>query len=119
VNNTFRQVGGALGVAVLGSILSVRYRDEITPYLTGVPPEIAEAAGESLGTTLEIAATRGPAAVEAITQPAFDAFINAMHTVGLCSVAVALLGVVVASRFLPARAAARAPEAEPSTQAQA
>lgn len=119
VNNTFRQVGGALGVAVLGSILSVRYRDEITPYLTGVPPEIAEAAGESLGTTLEIAATRGPAAVEAITQPAFDAFINAMHTVGLCSVAVALLGVVVASRFLPARAAQGAREAEPSTQAQA
>ena len=33
INNTFRQVGGALGVAVLGSVLSATYRDGIQDHL--------------------------------------------------------------------------------------
>ena len=36
VNTTVRQVGGALGVAVLGSILSASYRSGITPALVGL-----------------------------------------------------------------------------------
>jgi MFS transporter, DHA2 family, multidrug resistance protein len=113
VNNTFRQVGGALGVAVLGSVLSVRYRSEITPHLEGFPERAVDAAGESIGATMEIAAASGPAAVAAVEPVAFDAFVTAMHTVALFSAGVALVGVVVANRFLPARSEAEA--VEPTT----
>ena len=37
VNNTFRQVGGALGVAVLGSVLSTVYRGDIESHLGARP----------------------------------------------------------------------------------
>jgi DHA2 family multidrug resistance protein-like MFS transporter len=118
VNNTFRQVGGALGVAVLGSVLSVRYREEITPHLATFPEDARNAAGESLGATLGIASDLGPSAVAAIEQPAFQAFVDAIHTSALFSAGVALLSVVVANRFLPPHRRRSAPEPEAASQAQ-
>ena len=47
VNDTVREVGGALGVAVLGSVLASQYTSTIDT--AGVPGPAAGAAGESLG----------------------------------------------------------------------
>lgn len=55
VNNTFRQVGGALGIAVLGSVLSTVYRGSMEGHLGAVPAGAREAAGESIEATLGIA----------------------------------------------------------------
>ncbi|MGW6460677.1 MFS transporter, partial [Streptomyces sp. NPDC055078] len=52
VSNTFRQVGGALGVAVLGSLLSTRYQREIEGHLSGLPDGLRRTAGESIEGTL-------------------------------------------------------------------
>ncbi|MFF2012467.1 MFS transporter [Streptomyces sp. NPDC058195] len=105
VNNTFRQVGGALGVAVLGSVLSTVYRGGIEGHLGEVPAGAREAAGESIEATLGIADRMGPAGAPLIAS-AHDAFLKAMHVTATGSAAVALLGALVVALFLPGKPAA-------------
>nr|WP_247746454.1 MFS transporter [Streptomyces oryzae] len=110
VNNTFRQVGGALGVAVLGSLLSTRYRDGVDGALSAVPRLPGEArheAGESIEATLALADRLGPAG-QALVHPAKAAFVDAMHTTVLASGSVALLGALVVAVWLPGKPAADA-----------
>lgn len=102
INNTFRQVGGALGVAVLGSVLSASYRSGIEGHLGAVPPGARKAAGESIEATLGIAEKLGPAG-RALAGRADTAFLHAMHVTALGSAGVALLGAVVVVLFLPGR----------------
>ncbi|MCP3817540.1 MFS transporter [Streptomyces sp. A3M-1-3] len=104
LNNTFRQVGGALGVAVLGSLLSTVYRAGIDDSLTALPPGARHAAGESVEATLAAAQRLGPEG-EALIGPAYAAFIHAMHITALGAAAVAVLGAVVVALFLPGRGA--------------
>ncbi|MFE5368524.1 MFS transporter [Streptomyces mirabilis] len=105
VNNTFRQVGGALGVAVLGALLSATYRSGIDDHLGVLPASDRQAAGESVEATLSVAEKLGPTG-KALVQPAHDAFIHAMHITAMGSAAVALVGAVVVLLFLPRKAAA-------------
>ncbi|GAA2382419.1 MFS transporter [Nonomuraea africana] len=111
MSNTVRQVAGALGVAVLGSVLSSSYRGEVAPALAGLPDDVRHLAGESLMATVGVA--RGD---QAILQPAYHAFIDGMHTTALISAVIALVGVGVVAVWMPgkARAVQKAEEKEPA-----
>lgn len=100
VSNTFRQVGGALGVAVLGSLLSTQYRGAIEGHLSVVPSGARQAAGESIEATLAAAERLGPAG-KALIVPANEAFLHAMHLTALASAGVALIGALVVVFFMP------------------
>ncbi|WP_405524669.1 DHA2 family efflux MFS transporter permease subunit [Streptomyces canus] len=104
LSNTFRQVGGALGIAVLGSVLSTAYRNGIESHLGLVPAGVRHTAGESIEATLGVAAKLGPRG-DALVGPANDAFLHAMHVTALCGAGVALVGAVVVALFLPGRPA--------------
>ena len=106
VNNTVRQVGGALGVAIIGSILSAAYRHGIDGSLTGLPPAAAHAAGESIGATNAVVAQASAHGLDmsAVSAAANSAFIDAMHVASIVSAAVAFLGVLVVLKWLPSRA---------------
>ncbi|KPI25338.1 drug resistance transporter, EmrB/QacA subfamily [Actinobacteria bacterium OK074] len=106
LSNTFRQVGGALGIAVLGSVLSTAYRNGIEGKLGLVPAGLRHTAGESIEATLGVAQQLG-APGRALVTPANDAFLHAMHVTALCGAGVALLGALVAILFLPGRPAPR------------
>ncbi|WBP89119.1 DHA2 family efflux MFS transporter permease subunit [Kitasatospora cathayae] len=108
VNNTFRQVGGSLGVAVLGAVLSTVYRDGMSDTLTHLPEGLRDKAGESLEATLAIADRVPNGQGKALIAPAHDAFIHAMHVVASLSVGISLVGALVAWFLLPRRAAAPA-----------
>ncbi|MGW4161787.1 MFS transporter [Streptomyces sp. NPDC004788] len=110
INNTFRQVGGALGVAVLGSVLSTTYRGEIENHLGALPAGVRDAAGESIEATLAVAEKLGPAG-RGLVAPAYDAFLDAMHITAIGSASVAVLGAIVVAVFLPGRPPA-APDAD-------
>jgi EmrB/QacA subfamily drug resistance transporter len=113
VNTTVRQVGGALGVAVLGSILSAGYRAGITPSLDVLPERVRALAGESIGSTQLAAQALPPAARAELEAAAVDAFVGGMHAAATGSALVAFLGALVVLRWLPGRAApARTAEAE-------
>ncbi|MQA23879.1 MAG: DHA2 family efflux MFS transporter permease subunit [Micromonosporaceae bacterium] len=100
VNNTIRQVGGALGVAVLGSLLSAVYREQITPHVSGLPHSAQEVAKESVAGTYGVADRLGPASAS-LLDSADDAFVTAMHWAAGGSVAVMLVGALVALKWLP------------------
>ncbi|MFI6155772.1 MFS transporter [Kitasatospora sp. NPDC051170] len=105
VNNTFRQVGGSLGVAVLGAVLSTSYRDGMSDTLQQLPPEYRDKAGESLEATMAVAEHMGDKG-KGLIAPAFDSFMHAMHVVSWLSVAISMVGALVAWFLLPRRTAA-------------
>ncbi|MFF5572503.1 MFS transporter [Streptomyces luteogriseus] len=102
LSNTFRQVGGALGIAVLGSVLSTAYRTGIEDKLGVLPPALRHTAGESIEATLGVADGLGPRG-ESLIAPAYDAFLHAMHITALWGAGIALIGAVVVALFLPGR----------------
>ncbi|MGN5631303.1 DHA2 family efflux MFS transporter permease subunit [Streptomyces sp. AC154] len=108
VNNTFRQVGGALGIAVLGSVLSAVYRSDIESHLGALPAAARDTAAESIEATLGIAEKMGPKGAPLVTA-AHDAFLSAMHVTAISSAFVALLGAIVVALFLPGKAPAAQP----------
>ncbi|MFC9755006.1 MFS transporter [Streptomyces sp. NPDC056921] len=110
INNTFRQVGGALGVAVLGSVLSTVYRGDIEGHLAALPAGVRDAAGESIEATLAIADKLGPAGA-GLAVSANDAFLKAMHVTAIGSATIALVGALVVALFLPGKPpAAKGPD---------
>ncbi|MFC9849803.1 MFS transporter [Streptomyces prasinus] len=102
LSNTFRQVGGALGIAILGSVLSTAYRTHIEDELVLLPPGLRHAAGESIEATLGAAARLGPRG-DVLVGPANDAFLHAMHVTASWGAGVAVLGAIVVALFLPGR----------------
>ncbi|WP_255950897.1 MFS transporter [Streptomyces odontomachi] len=112
LSNTFRQIGGALGIAVLGSLLSTVYRSGIDDQLTMVPGGMRHAAGESIEATLAVAHRLGPDG-RTLVGSADDAFLHAMHTTAVWGCAVALVGALIAARFLPGRTPAARSEQTP------
>lgn len=102
LSNTFRQVGGALGIAVLGSVLSTTYRGGIEDRLGALPAGLRETAGESIEATLGVAARLGDQGA-ALVGPAHAAFLHAMHVTAMWGAAVAVVGAVVVGLCLPGK----------------
>ncbi|MEV6924080.1 MFS transporter [Dactylosporangium sp. NPDC051485] len=116
VNNTVRQVGSVLGIALLGTVLSTTYRDRIEPALAGLPAAARDAAAPS--------AERTRAVADALHRPdlaksANSAFITAMHATAASAAVVAFLGaVLLLLAFRARRAPAPQTEQEPALAAQ-
>jgi MFS family permease len=104
MNDTTREIGGALGVAILGSIFSSAYATHIAASLAGLPAATAAAATSSVGAALAIGAKIGGAQGAEIAASARSSFIHAMDRGLLVGAAIALLGAVVALVWLPNRA---------------
>jgi Na+/melibiose symporter-like transporter len=99
MNDVNRQVAGALGVAVIGSVVSSGYRGDMES-VTGAPA----AAQDSLAGALATAQQLGGEAGARLTDAAHTAFVGGMHTGALVGAAIALVGAVLAARWLPAEA---------------
>lgn len=116
VNDTTRQVGGALGVAIIGSVVSSAYAGHIADASSaaGLDAVSAGRAESSLGAAQEVAGTLGEGAASFVGA-ANQAFVDAL-SVGLrISAAIVLVTALMAWRFLPASAArhAHAPAPQP------
>jgi EmrB/QacA subfamily drug resistance transporter len=106
VNDATRTTGGALGVAVLGSLLSSGYRGGMEDAVTGLPHGAAASAQDSLLGGMQVAMQLGGEQGRKLAAAAQDAFVSGMHTAAFTAAGVALLSVLVVVRWLPARAAA-------------
>ncbi len=126
VNDTTRQVGGALGVAIIGSVLSSTYGSKVSEYFDNqsakVPPGLKgqfgaarDAAHDSLGGAISVAnqlPKRGlplPASVvdqiaSGLSRVANQAFVDGMHAGVLVAALATGIGAIVAAVWLPARA---------------
>jgi len=105
VNDTTRQVGGALGVAIVGSVMSSIYRGEIGSFVgaSGLTGDAAEQARASLGGALQVAGQLPGEAGAVLARAAKEAFVAGLQRGVLVAAAAALIGAVVTYRWLPAR----------------
>ena len=108
LTNTARQVSGALGVAVLGSVLAQVFRSQLSPHLANLPAGARDAATSSITASQAVAAKLGPAGQQ-LARLADYSFVHAMHITTLISAAITLLGALVVMRWMPGRAAAIRP----------
>jgi hypothetical protein len=60
VNDTTREVGAAVGIAVAGSVLAAQYNNVLAPRLAGLPEQVREQALDSLAHALAVAQQMGP-----------------------------------------------------------
>ncbi len=108
-NGAVLQIGGALGVAVIGSLLSTRYQNHVTAALAPyhVPLTVLSTILGSLGGALGVAARVGGVLGAALDHLARSAFISGMDLGLGVGTAVALAGCLLALAALPARPAAQ------------
>ena len=116
-NDVTRQVAGAIGVAVIGSVFNSAYQTNMEPAVAQLPPEAAEAAGNSIGAALQIAAQLPGQAGEALVVAARQGFVDAMGVATWIPVVVAFLGAFLILRFLPPHHLEPAPEPKAGTEA--
>ena len=60
LNDTVREMGGAIGIALIGSILNSQYRSNIAAVTDTLPPELAEPVNEGIGGALAAGRQAGP-----------------------------------------------------------
>jgi EmrB/QacA subfamily drug resistance transporter len=120
VNDTTRELGGALGVAVLGSLLASRYAASLSDAVGGLLPRPAlEAAKSSLGGALGVARALGGPAGESLATAARSAFVDAMSGSLSVAAAVVLLAAFLVSRYYPDRIVVERPAAHADTAPEA
>jgi EmrB/QacA subfamily drug resistance transporter len=107
VNDTTREVGGTLGVAIVGSVMNSAYGTHVLSALTalGASAATARQAGQSITAGLAVA-SHFPAPVQAAAAEAVrTAFMTGVHRGSLVAAGTTLAAALVALLFLPARAA--------------
>jgi EmrB/QacA subfamily drug resistance transporter len=110
VNDTTRELGGTLGVAVVGSLFSSVYGSSLLDGVRGIPipaPALA-AAKESVGAAVVVAQQAGeqagPQAGQAVKLAIDNAFMDGFRVGSWAAAGVVLVGMFLAYRYLPARA---------------
>jgi MFS family permease len=102
VNDATREVGGALGVALAGSILAGSYSHHITAGLTAFPSGVRGLASNSLTHALAIANQLGPQRNQ-LEEVGKNAFVAAMNSSFLAMAAVVGIAAAVVPLFAPGR----------------
>ena len=110
VNDGVGELGGSLGVAILGSLLSLGYRNEIEAQIqaagdaiSSLPAGVVEAVRESLAAG-SLAVAQLPADVATpIREAAGNAFVSGMTTALLVAAAIVGAGALLAWRMFPSR----------------
>jgi len=105
VNDTTREIGAALGVAVLGSVMSSTYRPRVTEAISGfpVPDEAAHAITDQVGAAMGIADEIGGEPGRLLADAASSGFADGMGVAFVIGAVALLVGAVIVARFLPAR----------------
>ncbi len=105
VNDTTREVGGAVGIAMLGSLLSTGYRDAFGGALGSLgdtlPEEAREVAGDSIAGASVVAQQLGGDAGAALTEAASVAYIDGLHLAFLVAAGIAFASAVGVTSLYP------------------
>jgi predicted MFS family arabinose efflux permease len=113
VNDTTRELGGTLGVAIVGSVFASVYTGGLTrdPALAALPADAREAMGSSMAGAQKVIAQLPPARVPDIRHAVESAFLDGLQVGSLVSAGIAVAAAVVVAFLLPARARQTAPAA--------
>jgi hypothetical protein len=103
VNDTTRELGGALGVAVLGSLLASRFTAALPESVLGLPAPARAAVRSSLGGALGVAHQLPPAIGVPLEAAAKGAYVSAMEVALVAAAVVTMAAAVMVRRFYPDR----------------
>ena len=117
VNDTARELGSALGIAILGSVLNQHYRDGMAAAVRGLPPAVADGARSSIAFTQSPHLGRlGPAARDLVSA-AQQAFVDGSAASLLVAAGVVVVTALVVAALAPARSRRHASAATPDDKA--
>ncbi|WP_030323676.1 MFS transporter [Streptomyces sp. NRRL B-3229] len=126
VNDTALELGGALGIAVLGSLLGTAYRDELTDLVGNrLPAEAMETAKDSVGAGLAVAQrvaqdpSAGPQQARAAVDAVHQAFAHGVAQTSLIGGIIMAAGTLIVLAVLPGRRGFAKKDAEPGAGATA
>ena len=102
VNDTTRELGGALGIAIFGSIVNSAYRGGVDLGDLGLPAPLAHSAEQSIGAATGIGAQLGGEQGDAVLERAASAFTDAFNTSMIVSAAIAFAAAAIVLRTLSA-----------------
>ncbi|MGW0331822.1 MFS transporter [Streptomyces sp. NPDC003011] len=126
VNDTALELGGALGIAVLGSLLGTAYRDELTDLVGDrLPAEAMETAKDSVGAGLAVAErvgqdpSAGPQQAQAAVDAVHQAFAHGVAQTSLIGGIIMAAGTLIVLAVLPGRRGFARKSAEPGAGATA
>ena len=105
MNDATRELGAALGIAVLGSIAASRYGSLMVSPTDGLSSTDRDAASSSIGGALDVAADLGRRAGDALTSSAQTSFLSGLHVAVLAASVLAFASAVIVYRYLPRRLA--------------
>jgi EmrB/QacA subfamily drug resistance transporter len=103
VNDTTRELGGALGVAVLGSLLASKFAAGLPSSVAALPEAAQEAARSSLGGALGVAASLPQDIGGPLAAAAKGAFVDALGVSLVAAAVVTMAAAVMVRRFYPDR----------------
>jgi EmrB/QacA subfamily drug resistance transporter len=101
MNDLNRQVAGALGVAIIGSVASSAYSSKVDAAASALPAGASSTATDSIGGAAGLAAHLPAGAGDALMAAAGSAFTDAIGLAMLVGSGVALVGAVLVRRYLP------------------
>ncbi len=101
MNDATRELGAALGVAVLGSIAASQYSSALHGAVTGLPASARSAAQSSIAGALHVAHGLSHAAGQALSFTARNAFVDGIHVAALAGAILAVIAAFVTNRYLP------------------
>jgi len=112
MNDVTRQVGGSLGTAVIGSLISSLYASRISDSVSSLPDGAQTAAEDSIGKANVVAATLPASDGAQLVHSAGSAFTHALGLGFVIAAGVAVLGSFAVRRWLPAAPVDSLPAAE-------
>jgi hypothetical protein len=106
MNSASRIIAGSFGIAVLGTALSSIYTShfkQAASALSGLTPEVIEAASDSVGAAVTIAGQMPPAAGDALALMAKNSFMDGWQVMALVTCGLCVVGALVVLKYMPAR----------------
>ena len=103
LNDTVRELGGAVGIALIGSVLSAGYQSSVSDAVVGLPPQAAEVVKEGIGGAIALGSQLGPQG-DAVVAAARNAFVDGLALSMWISMGLAIAAAVFAAVWTPSRA---------------
>ncbi len=101
VNDTSREVGGAVGIALMGSLVSTGYRNGLGDATESLPPEAADTVRDGIQGAFAVTRSMAGEDGAALFSRASEAFSDGMRIAFLASAGIALVTSFVTRRYWP------------------
>jgi hypothetical protein len=105
MNDATRELGAALGVAVLGSVAASRYSSGLRSVVASLPAADRAEAGTSLASALRVASRLPHSAGARLVAGAEHAFVSGIHLAVFTGALLAASAAVIVYRYLPSQIA--------------